>query len=172
MSALHLYLVLLGGKHAQAHIEVHDLIPVVATDLPSAFPYLKQKWFGLKQGLHVDSWMHIQGVSYQGQNYQVQIHDQPDHTSQLKLFLVNLGAYVPHCFGEIHKYSVVAAENKQKAKVQAKLEIEKNWVQPHTDAVIDIDDCLELTLIEQKFIHLVKAEYCPNYFENEYIVIE
>jgi len=105
MSELHFYITLLGGKHEKANVEVHDVIPVISSDIESAYPYLKQQWFGLQKGLHVDGWMKINGVSYQGVNYQVQISDLPVN-SGLKLFLINLGAYIPDQFGEVHKYLV------------------------------------------------------------------
>ena len=170
MSELKLYIALLGGKHEKANVEVHDVIPVISSDIKTAFPYLKQQWFGLQKGLHVEGWMTINGVNYQDLNYQVQVTDIPVK-QDLKLFLINLGAYVPDQFGEIHKYLVVAAKNKTEAKAQGKLAIEKTWFKPHTDAVIDVDDCLELNKIDQKFVHLVEGDFEANSFKNDYVVI-
>ncbi|MFW2044849.1 DUF1543 domain-containing protein [Acinetobacter variabilis] len=170
MSELKLYIALLGGKHEKANVEVHDVIPVISSDIKTAFPYLKQQWFGVQKGLHVDGWMMINGVSYQDLNYQVQVTDTPVK-QDLKLFLINLGAYVPDQFGEIHKYLVVAAKNKTEAKAQGKLAIEKTWFKPHTDAVIDVDDCLELNEINQKFVYLVEGDFEANSFKNDYVVI-
>lgn len=170
MPKLNLYITLLGGKHEKANVEVHDVVPVISSDIESAFPYLKEQWFGLKKGLHVDGWRKINGVSYQDKNYQVQITNTPSN-SDLKLFLINLGAYLPDQFGEIHKYLVVAAKNKTEAKAQGKLAIEKTWFKPHTDAVIDVDDCLELNKINQKFVHLVEGDFEANSFKNDYLII-
>ena len=170
MSELNLYVTLLGGKHEKANIEVHDVVPVISSDIESAFAYLKAQWFGLPKGLHVDGWMKINGVSYQAINYQVQITDTPVQTN-LKLFLVNLGAYIPDQFGEVHKYLVVAAKNKTEAKAQGKLAMEKNWFKPHTDAVIDVDDCLELNQINQKFVYLAEGDFEANSFKNDYLII-
>lgn len=169
---LNLYLVLLGGKHAQAHIEVHDIRPVICTDLSHSYGKLKQQWFGLKQGVHIDGWMKIHGVSYQGIDYRVVIQPEPPHQSiQLKLYLINLGAYVPHLFGEIHKYVVVAGHDPMDAKQQGKLFIEQHWEKAHTDAVIDVDDCIELTLFDDYHIHLEQGHYDVNQFKNDYIII-
>ncbi|ATO20913.1 hypothetical protein BS636_15120 [Acinetobacter sp. LoGeW2-3] len=170
MPELNLYIILLGGKHDKANVEVHDVVPVISSDIESAFPYLKEQWFGRQKGLHVDGWMKINGVSYQGTNYQVQITDTLANTD-LKLFLINLGAYLPDQFGEIHKYLVVAAKNKTEAKAQGKLAIEKTWFKPHADAVIDVDDCLELNKIDQKFVHLVEGDFEANSFKNDYLII-
>ncbi|WP_347460698.1 DUF1543 domain-containing protein [Acinetobacter sp. ANC 7454] len=170
MSELNLYITLLGGKHEKANVEVHDIVLVISSDIESAFPYLREQWFGLQKGLHVDGWMKINGVSYQDKNYRVQIADTPVD-KDLKLFLINLGAYLPDQFGEIHKYLVVAAKDKAEAKAQDKLAIEKTWFKPHTDAVIDVDDCLELKKINQKFVHLVEGDFEPNSFKNDYLII-
>lgn len=167
-----LYLVLLGGKHAQANIEVHDLRPVVCKDLTHAYVSLKQQWFGLKQGLHIDSWMKIHGVTYQNVDYRIVIHENTfNQPSKLKLYLINLGAYVPRVFGEIHKYVVVAGYNAVDAKQQGKLAIEMHWDKPHTDAVIDVDDCLEVTLLDHFSITLEQGHYEANLFKNDYILI-
>lgn len=169
MLKLSLYVVLLGGKHAKANIEVHDVIPVVSQNIQSAFPYLQEQWFGLKQYVHVDAWMKINGVSYQGKNYQVKIQDKPNPNQDLNLYLINLGAYLPEQFGEIHKYLVVAGKDSADARTQGKLAIETTWFKPHTDAIIEVDDCLKLQMLNQKFIHLVEGEYEQNSFENDYL---
>lgn len=165
-----LYLVLLGGKHELANVEVHDIRPVVYEQLQDVYTMLKKQWFGLKKGLHIDGWMQINGVSYEQKNYRIEILNKPS-VNELKPYLINLGAYVPNEFGEMHKYLVVAGKNKADAKAQGKQAIEKNWFKPHTDAVVDIDDCIELDLIDQNFIGLVEGEYEPNQFTNDYIVI-
>lgn len=172
MTQQHLYIVLLGGKHEKANIEVHDVIPVIANDVMSKASYLKQKWFGVQKGLHIDSWMQVNGVHYKGQNFKIVIDDEfkLDH-NDLKLYLINLGAYIPTEFGEVHKYLVVAGIDKADAKAQGKLAIEKYWYKPHTDAVVDIDDCIELSQVSEHYIRLIKSEFEPNTFVNDYLVI-
>ncbi|MEB3754095.1 DUF1543 domain-containing protein [Acinetobacter sp. MD2(2019)] len=167
-----LYIALLGGKHAHANVEVHDVIPVICTDIYAAFPYLKQRWFGLASGLHLDAWMKIDGVSYQGINYKIEIQPTAPVNQTLKLFLVNLGAYLPNQFGEIHKYLIVAGKDKADAKVQGKLAIEQQWFKPHTDAIVDVDDCLELNMFSQDFIHLLEADFEDNIYKNDYVLIK
>lgn len=171
MQTEYLYMILLGGKHAHANVEVHDVLPMIGTDLLSLYPSLKDKWFGLKKGLHIDAWMKIHGVIYNDQPYQIHIQPFPAQETLLKLFLVNLGAYIPQQFGEIHKYIIVAGKNSADAKLQAKKAIEKTWFKPHTDAIIDVDDCVEIDLLEQQYIHLMPGEFTKNIFENDYILI-
>lgn len=171
MSPLQLYVVLLGGKHPQANIEVHDIVPVITDQLCNAYTTLKSRWFGQQKGLHIDAWMQIHGVMYQGLPYQVVIQDTPPTHLALKLYLINLGGYIATQFGEAHDYFVVAGKNAADAKQQGKLQFNQRWQKPHTDAVVDIDDCLELRLIDQHYIHLQQANYSANHFKNDYLII-
>ena len=166
-----LYIALLGGKHEKANIEVHDVIPFIGANVQAAFPYLKQQWFGLKNAVHVDAWMKINGVEYKGTKYRISIQDTPSLNTTLKLYLINLGAYLPEQFGEVHKYLIVAGTDSVDAKSQAKLAIEQNWFKPHTDAIIDVDDCLALDQVSEKFIHLVEGEFEQNIYQNDYLII-
>ena len=165
-----LHIVLLGGKHERANVEVHDVRAVICEEISQAYDTLKKQWFGTPKGMHIDGWMTIHGVEHDGVAYQVQISDQPS-TSTLKPYLINLGAYVASEFGEVHKYLVVAGHNKTDAKAQGKKAIEQHWYKPHTDAVVDVDECIELSLIDQKHLHLVEGAYSENTFKNDYIVI-
>lgn len=173
MTEQQLFIVLLGGKHPQARIEVHDIIPVIYPQLEQSYPQLKQRWFGLAQGLHIDAWMCVRGVEYQGVNYRVEIVPF-SHSLQnpLKLYLINLGAYLPDEFGELHRYVVVAGMNPADAKQQGKLHIEQHWRKAHTDAVIDIDECLILDLIDGYAVHLVSGDFTANQFENTYLLLD
>lgn len=172
MSKLNFYIALLGGKHAKANVEVHDVIPAIAANIQDAFTYFQAQWFGLQQGLHLDSWMQVEGVHYHGVNYQIQIQNQPTANRDLNLYLINLGAYIPDQFGEVHKYLVVAGHDKADAKAQGKLAIEQHWFKPHTDAVIEVDDCLALNQVGQYFIHLVEGEFAETQFKNDYIILK
>ena len=173
MTEPQLFIVLLGGKHAQARVEVHDIIPVIYPQLEKSYPQLKQHWFGVPQGLHIDAWMCVHGVQYQGVNYRVEIvpYSKPMR-SQLKLYLINLGAYLTGEFGEFHRYVVVAGMSPADARQQGKLHIEQHWHKAHTDAVIDIDECLALDLIDGYAVHLVQGNFKENHFENTYIVLD
>jgi hypothetical protein len=45
------------------------------------------------------------------------------------------------------------------------------WSKPHTDAVMDIDDCLPIDLVDGRYIHLVEGEHSGVVQRNDYIVI-
>ena len=60
-----LFMVMLGGRHARANTEVHDVVMAVGDTLEEVYPQLKQAWFGEAQGLHIDAWAKLSGVSSQ-----------------------------------------------------------------------------------------------------------
>ncbi len=50
-----LFMVMLGGRHARANTEVHDVVFAVADSLEDSYPQLKNAWFGEQKGLHIDA---------------------------------------------------------------------------------------------------------------------
>ena len=46
-----------------------------------------------------------------------------------------------------------------------------HWSQAHTDAVLDIDDCLPIDLVDGRYIHLVQAAHRPIVQRNDYLVL-
>ena len=57
-----LYVVMLGGRHPRAKIEVHDVVFAVAESLEGTYSQLREGWFGSPAGMHIDSWMAVDGV--------------------------------------------------------------------------------------------------------------
>ncbi len=51
-----LFIVMLGGRHARANTEVHDVVLAVGDSLEDVYPQLKNAWFGEQKGLHIDAW--------------------------------------------------------------------------------------------------------------------
>lgn len=41
-----LFIVMLGGRHARANVEVHDVVLAVGDSLEEVYPQLKNAWFG------------------------------------------------------------------------------------------------------------------------------
>ena len=66
-----LFVVMLGGRHARANTEVHDVVFGVGPTIEQTYPQLRQQWFGEAAGLHLDSWMTVDGVD----DWQVRISD-------------------------------------------------------------------------------------------------
>jgi hypothetical protein len=162
-----LFVVMLGGKHPKAKIEVHDVAFVVAQSLEAAYPQLRQSWFGKAAGLHIDAWMAVDGV----ENYKVQISPLAPRSGSPRLYFINLGGYDSQVFGEAHHYLLVVANDKNQAKFKGKQQLLAQWSKPHTDAVMDIDDCLPIDLVDGRYIHLVEGEHSGVVQRNDYITI-
>ena len=163
----HLYIVLLGGKHPRASIEVHDICAALGERLEDTYADLRQHWFGKPEGLHIDAWMRVEGID----GYRLQFANSAPAADEPRLYLINLGGYEPQEFGEAHRYVLVTATNAQEAKRKGKAQVLASWHKLHTDAVIDVDDCLPVDFVSGQHIHLVKGEHPPVYFENDYLLI-
>lgn len=162
-----LYVVMLGGKHPKAKIEVHDVVFVQAEQLADAYPTLRQQWFGSPQGLHIDSWLAVDGV----EDYKVSFSHQAPAAGELRLFFINLGGYQPGCFGEEHRYLLVVAPDKVSAKQRGKQLIAAGWDKPHTDNLLDVDDCLEIDAIDGRYVHLTAAPHQGIELQSDYIIL-
>ena len=49
-----LFVVMLGGKHPKAKIEVHDVVFVTGNSIEDCYPELRAQWFGSAAGFVVD----------------------------------------------------------------------------------------------------------------------
>ena len=50
-----LFLVVLGGRTARSHIELHDVRFVAGYTIDDTLPELRRQWFGRREGLHLDA---------------------------------------------------------------------------------------------------------------------
>ena len=53
---------MLGGTHPKARIELHDVVFAWGGRLDEIHPELRAQWFGAPRGVHVDSWMEVDGI--------------------------------------------------------------------------------------------------------------
>lgn len=166
-----LFIVMLGGRHARANTEVHDVVLGVGETLEEIYPQLKNAWFGEQKGLHIDAWAQINGLEFEGQRYQIQFTDAAPKQSDDKLYLINLGGYSPREFGELHRYVLVVAQNAIVAKQRGKNYFEQNWQKQHTDRVLDVDDCLAIDQVHGRYVQLLPGEFSGNRWENTYITL-
>lgn len=60
-----LFIVMLGGRHARANTEVHDVVLAVGDSLEEIYPQLKHAWFAEQDGLHIDAWQKISGLEFE-----------------------------------------------------------------------------------------------------------
>ncbi|MDH0747843.1 DUF1543 domain-containing protein [Pseudomonas sp. GD03842] len=162
-----LYVVMLGGKHPRAKIEVHDVAFVVADTLDDAYPQLRREWFGDSHGLHIDAWMAVDGVD----QWKVELSALAPAPGSPRLYFINLGGYDTRLFGEAHHYILVVAHNKREAIAKGKQHRLAGWSQAHTDAVMDVDDCLPIDAVAGRYVHLVEGPHRGVTYRNDYIVI-
>ena len=162
-----LFVVMLGGKHPRAKIEVHDVVFAAADTLQAAYPQLRDGWFGSPKGVHIDAWMAVDGVD----GWKVELSHLAPQADAQRLYFINLGGYETHCFGEAHHYVLVVARNKQEAKNKGKQQMLRQWSLAHTDAVMDVDDCLPIDLVDGRYVYLVQGPHRPIIQHNDYIVL-
>ncbi|MFP3517131.1 DUF1543 domain-containing protein [Pseudomonas sp. SIMBA_077] len=162
-----LFIVMLGGKHPRAKIEVHDVVFAIADSLEATYAQLREGWFGSPAGLHIDSWMRVDGVEH----WKVELSPLAPLAGEPRLYFINLGGYEPQVFGEAHHYLLVVAQNKSQAKTKAKRHMLTHWEKAHTDALLDVDDCLPIDQVGGRYIHLVEGEHLGVIQHNDYRVI-
>ncbi|MGC3819720.1 DUF1543 domain-containing protein [Acinetobacter sp. G11] len=167
-----LFIVMLGGRHARANTEVHDVVLAVGDSLEDVYPQLKQAWFGEQKGLHIDAWAQINGIEFEGKKYQIQFGDAAPNSSSEHLFLINLGGYDAQEFGELHRYVLVVAQNAKGAKQRAKAYFAQHWQKQHTDRILDVDDCIAIDHVHGRYVQLVKGDFVANRWENTYLILD
>ncbi len=162
-----LFIVMLGGKHPAAKIEVHDVVFAFGQQLSDCHAQLRQQWFGAAKGLHIDSWWQVQGVD----GYQLHFSDVAPNAGDPRLYFINLGGYVPGNFGEDHQYLLVVAQNPAEAKQLGKQRIPRHWDKPHTDNLYDVDDCIAVDAVAGRYVRLVPGDYAATQQGNDYILL-
>lgn len=166
-----LYVVMLGGRHPKAKIEVHDVVFVFGEHLPQLYPQLRQEWFGAAEGLHIDSWMAVDGVD----NYKISLSNEAPAAKEPRLFFINLGGYQAGHFGEEHSYLLVVAEDKVSAKQKGKTilatQLATQWEKPHTDNLWDVDDCIAIDQLDGRYIKLSIEPHQGITQQNDYILL-
>jgi hypothetical protein len=162
-----LFVVLLGGSHPKAKIEVHDIAFAIAECLDDARSQLLAQWFGARKGVHIDAWMKVDGVD----GFKIAFEDRPAPRGAPRLYFVHLGGYEASRFGEEHGYELVVATSAAQAKIKSKERRPASWDKPHTDALKDIDACVAIDDIDGRFIHLSPGTHAPVIFDNVYKVL-
>ena len=144
-----LFLVVLGGRIAGAHIELHDVRFVAGASIDDTLPALRRQWFGARKGLHLDSWMAVRFVD----GYRVELRPEP-FVGPERLWFVNMGGYDPQQLAELHAFGVVVATSPQAAKATARRRFLPQALERHKDDLhgvedalaAGVDDCLEVQL--------------------------
>ncbi|MBK2094587.1 DUF1543 domain-containing protein [Francisella philomiragia] len=148
-----LFIVYLGGNAPKANIELHDIQFVIGDTIEDTYEQLRQNWFGTVKGLHLDSYKALKGAD----GYKISIQDKPQKSDK-KLYFVNLGGYDESKLNELHEFALFVAADKTEAKEKAKKSLLKNSLHQHKDNLMEVDDCLELSSIDGKYIHLIPSD--------------
>jgi len=144
-----LFAVYLGGRAPKCNTELHDVVFVVGATIEETYEQLMDKWFGDPQRLHLDSWIELQIID----GHRITLHAAPSGQMK-KLYFINLGAYLPGQFTELHANAFVVAASEPEVKQRAKGELLQGTQSVHTDDLYDIDDCLEVAEVDGHYIHL------------------
>ena len=162
-----LFLVVLGGRSANANVELHDVRWVVGERIEDTYDTLRKNWFGSLEGLHIDSYKKINHVD----GYRVNLKNIKNKEvkknninhrigSKKNLWFVNLGAYEPTSMQESHEFGFVVASTAQEAKNFAKSKWLIGFKKKHKDDIAKLnflskfDDCIPIKKIDYWEIEL------------------
>src|SRR3984957_17958504 len=97
-----LFAVFLGGRAPRCNTELHDVVFIVGQSIETSYERCMDKWFGDPLQLHIDSWVELQV----GDGYRISLQAVPPEPGN-KLYFINLGAYLPGQFTEVHANAFV-----------------------------------------------------------------
>jgi hypothetical protein len=165
--SLRLFAVYLGGRAPKCNTELHDVVFVVGTSIEATYERLMDKWFGDPLRLHIDSWLELNHVD----GFRISLEAAPSAGAD-KLYFINLGAYQPGEFTELHANAFLVGRDEKEIKQRAKGELLRGAVTVHKDDLFDVDDCLKLAEVDGLHVHLEPAgETQPLVPNNGYHVI-
>ncbi len=155
-----LFVVVLGGRTTKSNIELHDIRWVIGKNIEDTFPQLRKEWFGLRKGLHIDSYLELKFID----GYEIIVYRKDNESAQInykgkiydedtKLWLVNLGGYHPDKLLEIHEIQILAAKNSREAKEKAKKRWDSQSEKIHKDDIRGIHEKrqIENSILQNKF---------------------
>jgi hypothetical protein len=151
-----LFAVMLGGRAPRANTELHDVVFVTGERIEDTYPQLRDRWFGSQDGLHIDSWWALDVVD----GHRLELAGSAA-ASPSTLFFVNLGAYRPGLFCELHAAGFYVARRKLDAKRRAKAELLGGTEQLHVDDLHAVDDCLAIDRVSGLHVVLTRTEDAP-----------
>ena len=121
-----LFMVQLGGRPKGRLIEQHDMFFGVANELVELIPAINEHWPEVNNKWHVDSYRAVTRVG----GYRIDWvatakldsanENQAEDVTNLKLFFINLGGYLPDDFEEYHHKLLIIAPTQAEAIKQAK----------------------------------------------------
>ena len=147
-----LFSVFLGGRAKKCNTELHDVVFTCGQSIKDTYYDLLDKWFGLPDRLHIDSWVEISIID----GYKVTLKKEKSQSLN-KLYFINLGAYDSNKFEELHESKFMVGPNKVRIKKRAKESMMIGLDQVHTDDLYDVDDCIEINKVSDLYVKLEKS---------------
>lgn len=139
-----LFAVVLGGRAKGCNTELHDVVFAAGETIEHTHAQLPAKWFGVRKGLHVDAWHHLDIVD----GYCVHLSAEPSAGAE-RLWFINIGGYAPGQLAELHATTFVVATSRMSAKMKGRARLKHALPEAvHVDDVDDVDDCLQLGLVD------------------------
>ena len=163
----YLFLVVLGGRAKKANVELHDVRWVIGTKIEDTYDSLRRDWFGIREGLHIDSFKKINYVDGYKinlkniENKKLKNNKIPNENFTKKnLWFVNIGGYDPSSMQEKHEFGLVVAKSSLEAKNKAKSKWLKGLKKKHKDDITSLkklilDDCEHIKKIGNWEIELI-----------------
>lgn len=142
---LRLYAVLVGGAHARASIELHDVQFAAGRTIEETFPLLRQRWWGTPSSLHIDAYADLETVD----GHDIALTPAAAR-GDVSLYFVNTGGYEPGVFNELHAFSFHVGRDKP--AIWAAARARAAFASKHKDNFDQIDDviCIDDALGLQK----------------------
>ena len=147
-----LFSVFLGGRADKCNTELHDVVFSIGEKIEDTYIDLLDKWFGLPDRLHIDSWVDLRIV----EGYKVSLSKKKNKSNK-KLYFVNLGAYEKNRFEELHESKFMVDINKINVKKRAKELLLIGKEQVHLDDLYDVDNCIEIKKVSGYYINLERT---------------
>ncbi|NJL96518.1 DUF1543 domain-containing protein [Candidatus Gracilibacteria bacterium] len=163
-----LFALYLGGRAEHANIEVHDVVFIVAEKVEHHKEKIRQLWFGSSEGVHIDAIAEVSKVD----GYKINVGSNKNSTHGNHLWFINFGATIPSLFSEYHENGFVVAPTKQSAIEKAKNTFCLNFKGIHTDSVVEVEDCVNVTEQLQNINLIPDAGNTQIQVKNCYIILE
>jgi hypothetical protein len=148
--------VLLGGNCApRSNTELHDVVFVAGDRIEDTYADLCELWFGTLPGLHVDSWVELDVVD----GHRVTLARERPKAGP-RLYFIDLGAYRPGEFAELHARSFLVGASEDEVKRRAKAAWNEAAARAggldsvHTDDLYEVDECLEIGEVSGRHVVL------------------
>lgn len=150
MNTLKLYAVVLGGAAEKSNTELHDVVFTVGNTIKDCYFQLLEKWFGLPEKMHIDSYMELDVVD----GFEISLHKEKSNNKDKKLFFINLGAYKEGDFVEHHANTFLVGRLATEIKKRAKDKLLTGYDEVHKDDLYEVDDMIAIEELDGYHVHL------------------